>query len=346
MVLKGLLHAEKISEDAKLRLAKLIEKGVDQAVKLNNVAWMTIADAIEKASCHKLKLTLESDKLTKEGEQLVKKEIIEPNIKSLQSDDTNWLNLKMKYAQEQLGETLAIDSDELLKETTFLLTAGHDTTAKHFMFSFLLVCKHPNVLKKIIDEVRSLQKEPKDWTDEDFKKMTYLDLITLESLRLCPPLPIQKTKVAKEFTTRDGITLKPGDQVFANIGATHRLPNIYDKPDEFIPERFADQKFDQFVFQTVDPNSPYYFAWMPFGSGIRSCPGRRAAMQEVKIALAYFAYFVNMKLEKDWSLHEVMTTFGAKPHTDSPIELVVTPDVTRNLADEKNDAAQITLGMK
>ncbi len=328
MVLKGLLRAQHVTEEAKQKIARAIEKGVDQAVKINNVAWMSIVETLENTAYNKIKLPLESDRLTKEGEDMIKQNVILPNKENLKNGD-NWLTRKIKYVEEKSGKTLAIDSDELLKETTFLLTAGHDTTAKHFMFSFLLVAKHPEVLNKIIQEVRSFNKKPHEWTDDDFKKMTYLDCVSLESLRLFPPLPIQKTRVQNAFMTRDGIALKPGDQIYVNIGATHRLPDYYKNPEEFKPERFLNQKFDQFAFQALDAKNPYYFAWMPFGSGARSCPGRRTAMQEVKIALAYFAYFFNMTLQCDWKLNQVKTTFGMRPHTEEPIHLLITPLATK-----------------
>jgi len=46
------------------------------------------------------------------------------------------------------------------------------------------------------------------------------------------------------------------------IYAIHRNPLYWDNPDEFIPERFAE-------------NLRTHNAYLPFGIGGRSCPGKR-----------------------------------------------------------------------
>jgi cytochrome P450 len=55
--------------------------------------------------------------------------------------------------------------------------------------------------------------------------------------------------------------------------AIHRRSDVFERPDQFRPERFIDRKY-----------SPY--EWVPFGGGTRRCIGMHFAMLEMKLVLA------------------------------------------------------------
>ena len=69
-----------------------------------------------------------------------------------------------------------------------------------------------------------------------------------------------------------GCKLKAGTAVGAVAFLTHRDPEIYEEPDEWIPERFLDHKFSPFEFY-------------PFGGGNRRCIGAAFASFEAKVVL-------------------------------------------------------------
>lgn len=56
----------------------------------------------------------------------------------------------------------------------------------------------------------------------------------------------------------------------------HRHPDLWDDPDEFIPERFLDKANDPFL----------EYKYQPFSRGSRDCIGKYVAMMEAKIAIA------------------------------------------------------------
>ncbi|KAI8866898.1 cytochrome P450 [Ramicandelaber brevisporus] len=69
--------------------------------------------------------------------------------------------------------------------------------------------------------------------------------------------------------------------------------NIYWRhPDEFDPERFADEANDGFT----SARNP---AWMPFGAGVRQCPGMSFAMVEMRVMLSILLRLYEIKLEMD-----------------------------------------------
>lgn len=311
VILRTLLKVNNVTDSTKLQLAKLISTGVDEVVKMNNIAKMMLP----------LKINLPGDDIVNQGKNFIKNEIILPNKDSIKQSD-NWISMKLKQATENKVDE-KIDSNAMLQEIMFLLTAGHETTAKHLYFTFYQVAKHPDVLKAIIDEVTSLNKKPEEWDEDDFKKMTYLDCVSIESLRTLPPLPIQKTRAKRDFKLKDDTLIKKDDQIYINIGATHRLASVYDNPTEFKPERFKEYKIDSFLATTYAKNFPFRYAWMPFGTGARMCVGRALAVKEVKVVLANFAYYFGITLQQDFTL-KTKTTFGQSPNTDEPLTLTLT----------------------
>jgi cytochrome P450 family 9 len=60
------------------------------------------------------------------------------------------------------------------------------------------------------------------------------------------------------------LELEPGDTIFIPIYGLHHDPEYYSDPERFNPERFSDEKR-----QNVNP-----YAYLPFGSGPRSCIGK------------------------------------------------------------------------
>jgi cytochrome P450 len=68
-------------------------------------------------------------------------------------------------------------------------------------------------------------------------------------------------------------SLQPGAMVIFSQFITHHLPNLYEQPERFIPDRW----------KTITP-SPY--AYLPFGAGPRMCIGAALGMMQLKISLA------------------------------------------------------------
>ena len=61
-----------------------------------------------------------------------------------------------------------------------------------------------------------------------------------------------------------------------NHHAACRSPDVFDRPLEFIPERW----------DRADADKINKFASLPFGYGPKSCLGRRIAEMEIHLALA------------------------------------------------------------
>ena len=76
--------------------------------------------------------------------------------------------------------------------------------------------------------------------------------------------------------TIGNIKFQKGVNIGFPIWAIHRFHENFEKPLEFMPERFLKPMKDN-----INP-----YAYIPFGGGPRKCIGMRFAMVEMKLALA------------------------------------------------------------
>lgn len=78
------------------------------------------------------------------------------------------------------------------------IIAGKDTTASTLSWFFYMMCKHPHIQEKIVEEVRisakliegsSIDEIAKSITEETLDKMQFLHAALSETLRLYPAVP-------------------------------------------------------------------------------------------------------------------------------------------------------------
>jgi cytochrome P450 len=147
---------------------------------------------------------------------------------------------------------------DLRDQLLTLLLAGHETTATALAWTFDLLLRHPEPLRRLRDSLEA--------GEDDYMRAT----IT-ESLRLRPVVPLAGRRLNSELSV-DGLTLPAGTDVTPAIWLTHTRAESYSEPFAFRPERFLE-----------DP--PDTYAWIPFGGGIRRCIGAAFAEFEMRIAL-------------------------------------------------------------
>lgn len=114
---------------------------------------------------------------------------------------------------------------------------------------------------------------------ENLPRLEYARMAVDETLRLYPPTGVlSRQNVADDEI--DGYHIPAKSLIVLSPYITHRLPDIWDQPEAFIPERFAADA----------PQSYPKHAYLPFGDGPRVCLGNNFALLEVIIiALAMAA---------------------------------------------------------
>jgi len=178
----------------------------------------------------------------------------------------------MAARDESTGEHMT--ERQLRDETLTMLLAGHETTAMLLTWTFYLLSMHPAVEARVMEELDAVLggRIP---TLMDLTKLTYLDRVLKEVLRLYPPAWM----LARYAEADDDVTLgrvRKGEFVFVGPWMTHRHPAFFENPEGFDPDRFLPERI----------KGLHKFAYFPFSAGQRKCIGDQFAVMEGMLVLA------------------------------------------------------------
>ncbi|MBN2549360.1 MAG: cytochrome P450 [Anaerolineales bacterium] len=187
----------------------------------------------------------------------------------------NLLAALLRARDEQSGQ--GMDQKQLRDEAITLFFAGFETTARTLTWAWYLLAHHPEATEKLAAEGRQVLGADLP-TMETLPRLEYARMVVDETLRLYPPTGVLSRQNIMDDEI-DGYHIPAKSLIVLSPYITHRLPDIWDQPDAFIPERFA-------------KNAPVSYpkhAYLPFGAGPRVCLGNNFALLEVVIALAMAA---------------------------------------------------------
>jgi cytochrome P450 len=175
----------------------------------------------------------------------------------------------MLYAVDEEGAHL--EEDELIAHTTTLFIAGHETSSNGLSWTLFLLAQHPEILAPLVDELQGVLRGAAP-SLEQLGQLPLLDAVIKESLRMFPPASMLG-RVALSDTTLAGHPVPAGSEIFYSPYVTHRIPELYQDADRFMPRRW----------ETLT-RTPYEY--LPFSAGPRMCIGATFATLEMKIVLA------------------------------------------------------------
>ncbi|KAJ4810795.1 Cytochrome P450 93A3 [Rhynchospora pubera] len=161
-----------------------------------------------------------------------------------------------------------------------ILAAGTSTSALTIEWALAEMMNHPNVLRKLLNELDTIVGKDRLIEESDLPRLPYLHAIIKETLRLHCPIPMVARKGSEDCTI-DGHFVPAGTPVFVNYWAVGRDPEFWKNPLEFNPERFTgDDNLNDIDFRGQ------HFQLLPFGTGRRMCPGITLALFVVKTGFA------------------------------------------------------------
>ena len=84
---------------------------------------------------------------------------------------------------------VAMPVQELYANSTLLVLAGSESTASGLAGITFQLLKHPEALKKAVEEIRSAFATENEIVPESVKRLPYLAAMVSEGLRMYPPFP-------------------------------------------------------------------------------------------------------------------------------------------------------------
>lgn len=171
------------------------------------------------------------------------------------------------HAESEEGHRFT--DEDVVNHMIFVLMAAHDTSTMTMTQMTYRMAKSPEWQERARAQSLELDAE---LAYEDLAKLTDLDIIMKESLRMCAPVPgqprmaIKDTEVLGHFVPKGAIVTVPS------------LTNHYDleywsNPYDFDPERFTSERRE---------DKSHRMAWMPFGGGVHKCIGLYFGQMEIR----------------------------------------------------------------
>ncbi|THH19509.1 hypothetical protein EW146_g1655 [Bondarzewia mesenterica] len=206
----------------------------------------------------------------------------------------NWLKPLVESAlREKVSATYLLSTDDaeaIRFQILNMLLAGRDTTTLVLSFVIYFLCLHPDVMRRLREEIlreEILQEYGEDGQPsiQTMKNMQYLRAVIDETLRLFPPVPmnLRLSDSAPHAFPAIGKSPKyhipPGTVVVYHTLLLQRRPDIWgEDADDFNPDRWLDPEYAKRV--TENP-----FIFIPFHAGPRLCLGQNFAYNEMTFFL-------------------------------------------------------------
>ena len=122
-----------------------------------------------------------------------------------------------------------MSQEEINANAEAYIVGGSDTTSHTLMYLVWIVCRHIDVKRKLVEEVATL---PDEYSDEDLKKLPYLDQVLRETIRLFSIVPgALPRNVPEGGHSVDGYWMPGGTIVSAQAYSMHRNPIVFSQPE-------------------------------------------------------------------------------------------------------------------
>ncbi|KAF7556244.1 hypothetical protein G7046_g6341 [Stylonectria norvegica] len=191
------------------------------------------------------------------------------------------------------GTRVDISFNELLAECSGMINAGSDTTSTALSNTMYLLSqqRHRLILKRLREELAPIF-DATNGPIPDFdslSKALYLRACIDETMRLRPSsafgLPREVPKGGRWIA---GQFLDEGVSVSVPTYSLLHNENVFDRPDQYEPERWIDT--------TAGDRLAMMKKWfLPFSTGPRACIGRNIAYYEMTLVIATLVHYFDFK---------------------------------------------------
>ncbi|ORZ40689.1 cytochrome P450 [Catenaria anguillulae PL171] len=167
----------------------------------------------------------------------------------------------------------ALSQQEMLTMAADFLNAGIDTTSRTALNIMYLLGQHPDVQRKLRDEIVSVVGQDGPVESHHLAQFKFFKNIIKETMRILPNFPGNSRLITKD-TTIAGYEVPANTEIMLNNYVISMNPKYVKDPEKFMPERW-------------DTKDIHSFASLPFGNGSRMCIGRRIAEMELHVLFAH-----------------------------------------------------------
>lgn len=157
-----------------------------------------------------------------------------------------------------------ISDQEIRDQVHLVMFAGQDTSSYTIAMTLLLLAMHPKIESRVMDELNTVFGDlPPDFdlTMDNVNKLTYLEQVIKETLRMYPVAPLL-LRHCTEDTELPSCVIPADTEIVISVFSSHRRKDVWgEDADEFNPDHFSKENSSR--------RSP--FAFSAFSNGPRNC---------------------------------------------------------------------------
>ncbi|XP_046362368.2 cytochrome P450 26B1-like [Haliotis rufescens] len=254
-----------------------------------------------------------------------REQLIKEIKKRLQCETQQW---SLVDELKNLDETAAaLTVDEMADAILELWFAGNDTSSSTSNSTLLALGKDDGVRKRIEEELaeNGLLNSEDELTFDSLKKLTYVDHVVKEVLRVYPPVGGGFRRVKKTMEI-EGYQIPEGWSAIYSIRDTHQTTKLFEDKEKFQPDRWNEMDKETRL-------SGQRFHYIPFGAGARACPGEKFARMFLKI------FIVELIKTCTWELKNKNPKISyfpvTKPSDNLPVTFHLREDLDKDVSGDK-----------
>ena len=269
--------------------------------------------------------------------------------------ENDYASLDSEYVNESdpsvlrflLASRVEVSETQLRDDLLSMLVAGHETTGSVLTWTLKLLVEHPEAMARAQAEADAVLGPAGGGavTLAQSQGLAYTLRCINESMRLYPHPPVLIRRASEADSLPGGYDVPAGQDILISVYNIHRSPAVWDRPDDFLPERFPlDEPVPTEVttdYRRAAP-PPVRFGtrqsharrgprlppvrrrsrgrYIPFSGGPRKCVGDQFALLEAVTALASLLRRFDFALVPG---QDVGMTTGATIHTQNGLYMTV-----------------------
>ncbi|EFX83753.1 hypothetical protein DAPPUDRAFT_301662 [Daphnia pulex] len=193
-------------------------------------------------------------------------EAIDEHKQNPSVEPRDFIDVYLKEVEKNNDDSFS--EEQLISLIFDLFIAGGDTTGNSIGFVLLYLIHHPDVQRKMQEELDSVCGSSMPTLAQQISSLPYTEAVLLEASRLSSIVPFSIPHYALKDTQLQGNTIPKGSIVQINLYSVHLDENYWNDPEKFQPERHLSADGT-----TVIKSDRI----LPFGAGKRICLGESLA---------------------------------------------------------------------
>ncbi|KAK8759666.1 hypothetical protein V5799_002698 [Amblyomma americanum] len=193
---------------------------------------------------------------------------------------------KEEWEEFKDKDRIVMPISDIAANAANIVQAGFETTAVTLSHCLFCVAKFQEVQDKIRSEIKAALEKHGEFNYEAISDLQYTAQTLLETLRMYTTVPAFTSRLASCDYRYESLLIPKGASVMACSHQVHHDSNVWERPEEFNPDRFSPEEK-----ASRDP-----VAFQAYGIGPRNCVGMKLAQLQMTLILAKLVHRFRLHL--------------------------------------------------